>query len=139
VRDIQPWTKQRKRPANILEAATPGLDIHKSLALKPYTKRRKNAPSRTTNTIAAKELLIESQDHPAIDYVGQEEEASGAEGLLKHYVGVFDPTTGELQVIESRKVTLRGIVRAQKAGPEAFQEKGDYKVCDPLSTLNPQG
>lgn len=26
-------------------------------------------------------------------------------------------------------MTVRGIVRAQKAAPEAFAEKGDYKVC----------
>ena len=72
--------------------------------------------------------MIESSEHPAIDYVGREEEAGGTDSLLKHYVGVYDPATGNLQVIESRKMTVRGIVRAQKAPEEAFKEKGDYKV-----------
>lgn len=72
---------------------------------------------------------MESSEHPAIDYVGREEEAGGTDSLLKHYIGIYDPSTGGLQVIESRKMTVRGIVRAQKAAPEAFNEKGDYKVC----------
>lgn len=100
------------------------------MALKPYTKRRSNAPQRPgqSGSIATNELLIESSDHPAIDYVGREEEAGGTDSLLKHYIGVYDPATGGLQVIESRKMTVRGIVRAQKAAPESYAEKGDYKV-----------
>ncbi|ELR02469.1 hypothetical protein GMDG_05518 [Pseudogymnoascus destructans 20631-21] len=110
-------------------AATPGLAFDKSLSLKPYTKRRGNAPQRPgqSGSIATDELLIESSEHPAIDYVGREEEAGGTDSLLKHYIGVYDPATGGLQVIESRKMTVRGIVRAQNAAPEAFAEKGDYK------------
>lgn len=112
-------------------ASTPGLAFDKSLALKPYTKRRSNAPQRPgqSGSIATDELLIESSEHPAIDYVGREEEVGGSDSLIKHYIGVYDPATGGLQVIESRKMTVRGIVRAQKAAPEAFAEKGDYKVC----------
>ncbi|OBT54189.1 hypothetical protein VE04_04934 [Pseudogymnoascus sp. 24MN13] len=110
-------------------ASTPGLAFDKSLSLKPYTKRRSNAPQRPgqSGSIATDELLIESSEHPAIDYVGREEEAGGTDRLLKHYIGVYDPATGGLQVIESRKMTVRGIVRAQNAAPEAFAEKGDYK------------
>ncbi|KFY10480.1 hypothetical protein V492_05000 [Pseudogymnoascus sp. VKM F-4246] len=110
-------------------ASTPGLAFDKSLALKPYSKRRSNAPQRPgqSGLIATNELLIESSEHPAVDYVGREEEVGGSDSLLKHYIGVYDPKTGGLQVIESRRMTVRGIVRAQKAAPEAFAEKGDYK------------
>lgn len=101
------------------------------MTLNPYTKLRRNAPQRPglSGSIATNELLIESSEHPAIEYVGREEEAGGTDGLLKHYVGVYDPVTLELKVIESRKMTVRGTVRSQKAAPEAFVEKGDYKVC----------
>lgn len=51
----------------------------------------------------------------------------GTDSLLKHYIGVYDPASGDLQVIESRKITVRGIVRARRAPEEAFQEKGDSK------------
>lgn len=110
-------------------ASTPGLAFNKQLSLKPYTKPRSNAPKRAglSGAIATDELLVESSDHPAIEYVGREEEAGGTDSLLKHYIGVYDPATGDLQVIESRKVTVRGIVRSQRAPGEAFQEKGDYK------------
>lgn len=35
--------------------------------------------------------------------------------LLKHYVGVYDPETGKLEIMEARKVVLRGSVRAHQA------------------------
>lgn len=110
-------------------ASTPGLAFNRQLSLKPYTKPRTNAPKRAglSGAIATNELLIESSDHPAIEYVGREEEAGGTDSLLKHYIGVYDPATGDLQITESRKVTVRGIVRAQRAPGEAFQEKGDSK------------
>ncbi len=110
-------------------ASTPGLAFNRPLSFKSYVKPRPNAPKRagTSGAIATDELLIESSDHPAIEFVGREEEAGGANSLLKHYIGVYDPATGDLQVVESRKVTVRGIVRAQRAPAEAFEEQGDYK------------
>ena len=110
-------------------ASTPGLAFDKQLSLKPYTKPRSNAPKRAgpSGAIATEELLVESSDHPTIEYVGREEEAGGVDSLLKHYIGVYDPESGDLKVVESRKVTVRGIVRAQRAPEEAFQEKGDFK------------
>ena len=74
------------------------------------------------------ELLVQSSSHPTIDYLGREEEG-GADSLLKHYLGVYDPTTGKLQVMEARKMVVRGTVRSHEAGPEAFSEKGLSTVC----------
>jgi DNA-directed RNA polymerase I subunit RPA49 len=37
---------------------------------------------------------------------------------LKHYVGVYDPETGNLEVMEARKMVVRGTVRAHEAAVE---------------------
>ncbi|KAL2068107.1 hypothetical protein VTL71DRAFT_16205 [Oculimacula yallundae] len=98
-------------------ASTPGLAIPTSIHLKPYTKTRKNVSSRSSS-IVAKELILHSSDHPKLDYKAQEEEAGGVDTLLKHYVGVYDPETGNMEVMEARKMVVRGSVRAQQAVAE---------------------
>ena len=101
-------------------ASAPGLGISPSIALKPHTKARKN-PSKTAGrgAIATKELILHSSDHAKLDYTArEEEEAGGADALLKHYIGVFDPETGKLEVIEARKMVVRGSVRSQQATAE---------------------
>ncbi|KAH7393442.1 RNA polymerase I associated factor, A49-like protein [Cadophora sp. MPI-SDFR-AT-0126] len=98
-------------------ASTPGLAVPTSIHFKPYTKARRKASSKS-GSIAAKELILHSSEHPNLDYTAQEEEAGGADALLKHYVGVYDPETGKMEVMEARKMVVRGSVRAQQAVPE---------------------
>jgi len=98
-------------------ASTPGVSIPSSIALKPYTKTRRNAPGQSGD-IATQELLLHSSDHAKLDYTAREEEVGGADALLKHYISVYDPDTGELEVIEARKMVVRGSVRSQQATAE---------------------
>ena len=88
-----------------------------SIHLKPYTKARRNVSSKS-GSIAARELILHSSEHPKLDYTAQEEESGGADALLKHYVGVYDPETGKMEVMEARKMVVRGSVRAQQAVAE---------------------
>ncbi|TVY86384.1 DNA-directed RNA polymerase I subunit [Lachnellula willkommii] len=97
-------------------ASTPGLALPTSLPLQPYTKPRKNPPSGPGRTAISKtELLLQSSAHQKLDYTAREEEAGGADTLLKHYVGVYDPETGKMEVMEARRMVVRGVVRAHKA------------------------
>jgi len=41
--------------------------------------------------------------------------SGGADSLLRHYVGVYDPRTGELQVLPARNVVVRGTLRVPPA------------------------
>jgi len=111
--------------------STPGLDIPTSIGLQPYAKLRKNAWLGRSGPIATDELLLQSSDHRSIDYTGREEGAGGTGSLLKHYIGVYDPATGKLQVMEARKMVVRGIVRSQQAEPEAMTERSSASVCSP--------
>lgn len=68
------------------------------------------------------ELLVQSSSHPKIDYLGREE-AGSTDSLMRHYLGVFDPATGKIEVMKARKIVIRGTVRSHKAGSEAFSER----------------
>ena len=38
--------------------------------------------------------------------------------MLKHYIGIYDPTTDKMEVMEARKMVVRGVVRAHEATAE---------------------
>ncbi|KAE8446108.1 hypothetical protein EG329_012479 [Mollisiaceae sp. DMI_Dod_QoI] len=98
-------------------ASIPGLAMSSDINLKPYTKARRNPLSRAgkSGDIATKELILHSSEHPKLDYTAREEDAGGVDSLLKHYVGVYDPETGKMEIIEARKMVVRGSVRAHQA------------------------
>ncbi|KUJ19884.1 RNA polymerase I associated factor, A49-like protein [Mollisia scopiformis] len=101
-------------------ASTPGLAMPSEINLRAYTKMRRNAPSRVgkSGDIATKELILHSSDHSKLDYTAREEEVGGVDSLLKHYIGVYDPETGKMEVVEARKMIVRGSVRAHQATKE---------------------
>jgi hypothetical protein len=93
--------------------------LPKSISLQPYVQPRKNIPSGPGRTpISTTELLLQSSEHQKLDYTAREDAADGPDALLKHYVGVFDPETGKLEVMEARKMVVRGTVRAHRAADE---------------------
>jgi DNA-directed RNA polymerase I subunit RPA49 len=90
------------------------LALPTNIPLQPYTKARRNAPGQS-GPIGTTELLLHSSAHPKLDYTAREEESGGAETLLKHYVGVYDPKTGKLDLMAARKMVVRGVVREHQA------------------------
>ncbi|KAK3331949.1 RNA polymerase I associated factor, A49-like protein [Cercophora scortea] len=105
-------------------ATTPGLDLSESIQFHPYTKAEKAVSKRRKNGPAppSTEMLLHSQSHRSMDYTAREDRPLGMD-LLKHYIGVLDPRTGELQMIEARKMVVRGVVRARSANEEAMAER----------------
>ena len=93
----------------------PGLELSPDLTFKPYKKARLSEVPRPTlagrSPLSISELLLHSDTHPKLDYTAREEESSGGESLLKHYIGVYDPATGELQVSQARKFVVRSTLR----------------------------
>lgn len=122
------------RPLTRWIASTPGLSISSSTPFQAYSRKRQKPLAHGEGIIAKNELLIQSSEHSTMDYTGREEE-EGTDSLLRHYVGVYDPKTGNLQLMEARKMTVRGVVRAQQADLESLQERGVTAVCHSYSTL----
>ncbi|PSN70935.1 DNA-directed RNA polymeras-like protein I 49 kDa polypeptide [Corynespora cassiicola Philippines] len=88
-------------------AATPGLNFPSKISFKPY-KHSKILPGGTST-----ELLLQSSEHPRLDYTAREEKDGSSESLLKDYVGVYDPATRKLQLVEVKKVTVRSTLRSE--------------------------
>ncbi|KAG0648545.1 DNA-directed RNA polymerase I subunit RPA49 [Hyphodiscus hymeniophilus] len=100
-------------------ASTPGVSFPSSVLLKPYTKARENVQKKARGVLATTEVILHSNAHPKLEYTArQQQEISGPDALLKHYVGVYDPSTGKLEVMEARKMVIRGVVRAHQATEE---------------------
>lgn len=62
-----------------------------------------------------KDLLLHSTAHRSLDYTIKSEAPRGTQPALNHFVGIYDPKTGKLQVVEAKKMTIRGTVRAKQA------------------------
>lgn len=107
-------------------ATTPGINIDPSVTFEPYIRNRFNIP-KGNPSILTQELLLYSSDHPKLDYVAKEEETGGPDALLKHYVGVYDPGTGRIQVVEVRNMVIRGNLRTQQSDREDETESNTIR------------
>ncbi|KAI4113077.1 MAG: hypothetical protein LQ345_005871, partial [Seirophora villosa] len=115
-------------------ANTPGLSFPSNTSLTPYAKPRKNDTSSTGKSLLSKsEHLLHTSSHAKIDYIAREEEGRGTGGLLQHYLGVYDPQSGQLQLVRARKLVLRGSVRpVPSPGEEAVKQTSDLSARNTL-------
>ncbi|PYH89533.1 hypothetical protein BO71DRAFT_389488 [Aspergillus ellipticus CBS 707.79] len=103
---------------------TPGLNAPRNLRLNPYLKTRSKTSSASSRNkgIVSSELLLQSSEHPKLDFVGREAEED-ADSQLKHYIAVVDPEKKTWQFVEVRKMTLRGSVRKMRSIDEEEEEE----------------
>lgn len=115
-------------------ASTPGLSFPSDLPLKTYKRRRNDGVSSTGRShITSSEHLLQTLAHPKVDYTAREERG-GPDNLLSHYLGVYDPESGQLQLVRARKLVLRSKVR-----PVASTEDIAAKPENGLSARNTLG
>ncbi|KAL1969006.1 hypothetical protein VTN77DRAFT_840 [Rasamsonia byssochlamydoides] len=103
--------------------STPGLQFPKKLNLRPYLKSRSSGSLSSSSSgrnkgIVSTELLLQSSEHPKLDFLGREAD-DDADSQVKHYVAVVDPERKTWQFVEVRKMTLRGSVRRLKRDRDA--------------------
>jgi len=92
-------------------------------ALKAYQlKTNEDVP------MSESELLLHSSDHPRMDYIANEEFGNSAEKLVNHYIGVYDPKTGELELFKARKLAVRTSLRPTQDEINESSMKRDYKT-----------
>lgn len=102
--------------------SAPGLALPANLSLTPYSNE----------SAADSQLLLRNSSHPRLDYIAREEPAGSAEGLLAHYIGIFDPATSTLDVIPARKMALRGTLRSEE---ESLREEEEERTAKPMNAL----
>lgn len=91
----------------------------------PYSKPE-SAPAKKRKQKTQgqpKDLLLHSTSHRTLDYTAREDKPKTGDSLLKHYIGVFDPQSGKLNIIEAKKMVVRGVVRSRQAEDEAMAEQ----------------
>jgi DNA-directed RNA polymerase I subunit RPA49 len=104
----------------------PGLTLPRTTSFTSFWRPCANNHRNTSSGLASSELLLNSSMHPKVDYTGREETAD--ESLLKHYVGVYDPAIGELQVMEARKLVIRRTLRDEATTETGPDEEGKQTV-----------
>lgn len=97
--------------------STPGMNAPK-VSFKGYSKPRSAkhaATSRDTIKPSTHELLLQSSQHPRLDYTAA---TSTVDPQLSHYIAVFDPATQQLEVTPAHHLALRSTLRSEAAEVE---------------------
>jgi len=68
-------------------------------------------------------LILHSTSHRRLDYTARQEGNVVLNAATKNYVGVYDPSTGDLKVVPAGHVTVRGGLRAAKPEKQDEEEK----------------
>lgn len=96
-------------------ASSQGPILPPNLKFESFTSKAPNGGS---------EVLLHSTTHPTIDFTATENDSHN-DKHLKHYVAVFDPATGELQVTGAKRLTARSSVRRREAAESEDGESGE--------------
>ncbi|KAF6806586.1 a49-like RNA polymerase I associated factor [Colletotrichum sojae] len=117
-------------------ATTPGVSLPKDVPFRPYVKPTVAVAGkrRQTKPAVSQDLVLHSSSHQTMDYTAREDGISDSQQALKHYVGVYDPKTGKLEVVEAKKMVVRGVARAKQASDEAMTAPADYQSYYDLKT-----
>ena len=117
-------------------ALTPGISLPDSFPFNVYekdeqppAKRRKSGGLPPTS-----EMALHSSAHRTIDYTARQEQWKSVDTLLNHFLAVIDPKTGEVEVIQAKKMVVRGTVRSKQAPAEAMEVRAGKPVW--LGSLN---
>ncbi|KAL6813563.1 RNA polymerase I associated factor, A49-like protein [Trichoderma camerunense] len=113
-------------------ANTPGMEMPSNLVFNSYIP--KNASSKSKKA-ADKALLLHSTTHRNLDYTAREEESRDSKPLLNHFIGIYDPKTGKLQVVEAKKMVVRGAVRSKQVPTSLDQTETKKSIMDQRTDL----
>ncbi|KAK2847633.1 hypothetical protein FQN49_005694 [Arthroderma sp. PD_2] len=92
-------------------ASSPGLTVPETLPLSTYAKPRQQRVKHVENTnLSSTELLLHTSGHPKLNFTGREGE-NELDNLWNHYVAVYDPKENTVQLLEARKMMVRGCPR----------------------------
>jgi DNA-directed RNA polymerase I subunit RPA49 len=76
--------------------------------------------------INSTELLLQSSEHPKLDFVGREAN-DDADSLLNHYIAIVDPKKKTWEFVEVRKMTLRSSVKRNNQSTEIEEDGLDME------------
>ena len=113
-------------------ASTPGIELPRTSSLDAYSKA---VPNHERGALSS-EILLQSSAHPKLDYTAREEMSGAADSLLKHYVGVYDPSSGQVQLVPARRLVMRSTLRSATTLEDDVKEIMPSKVCAVRGIIN---
>lgn len=82
--------------------------------------RLSKSKGKNSKNAANQPLLLHSSDHQSVDYTARgDAEINGSEPSQNHFLGVYDPETGKMDVVQVKMMTMRGTVRAKQTDTAA--------------------
>lgn len=109
------------------------MEMPSDLVFNSYLPKTASSKSKKN---ADKRLLLHSTTHRNLDYTAREEEGRDSKPLLNHFIGIYDPKTGKMEVVEAKKMVVRGTVRSKQVPTSASQQQ-EKKVGFLPSMRNP--
>ena len=65
------------------------------------------------------EIMLQSSEHPKLNFTARENQDGAMSNLLKHYVGIFDPETMTMELVEAKMVSFRSTLRQEDEDMQA--------------------
>ncbi|KAK4241717.1 RNA polymerase I associated factor, A49-like protein [Achaetomium macrosporum] len=114
---------QRPQVSPPIVALTPGISLPDSFPFNVYEKdEQPTAKRRKSGGVPPpSEMTLHSSSHRTIDYTAREERSKSVDTLLNHYLAIIDPRSGEVEVIQAKRMVVRGTVRSKQAPKEAME------------------
>ncbi|GAB1320670.1 DNA-directed RNA polymerase I subunit rpa49 [Madurella fahalii] len=105
-------------------ALTPGISLSDSFPFNVYEKAEQSTTKRRKSggLPAQSEMALHSSAHRSIDYTAREERHKSVDTLLNHFLAVIDPLSGEVEVIQAKKMVVRGTVRSKQASSKTIED-----------------
>ncbi|WXC65730.1 hypothetical protein SNK03_011520 [Fusarium graminearum] len=116
-------------------ATAVGFDVPKNIPFHSYApKDAAKSKAKQAKSAGEKDFLLHSNAHRTMDYTVKADGARGVKPALNHFLGIYDPKTGKLEVVEAKKMTMRAAVRAKQSAAAAAGERDASQTMMQLKT-----
>ncbi|EGU74305.1 hypothetical protein FOXB_15188, partial [Fusarium oxysporum f. sp. conglutinans Fo5176] len=116
-------------------ATAVGFQVPKNIPFHSYApKNGAKSKGKQPESAAEKDFLLHSNAHRSMDYTVKSDEPRGKKPALNHFLGIYDPKTGKLEVVEAKKMTMRASVRARQGAAATSGQRDNSQTMLQLKT-----
>ncbi|KAM0341173.1 hypothetical protein ACHAPU_010188 [Fusarium lateritium] len=116
-------------------ATAVGFEVPKNIPFHAYAPSNATKPkSKQPQSAGEKDFLLHSNAHRTMDYTVKADGPRGEKPALNHFLGIYDPKTGKLEVVEAKKMTMRASVRARQGAAAISNERDMKQTMSALKT-----
>ena len=106
----------KSQQPGLLVASGPGIVVPETLQFQAYRKLGESNGAHD-------DVLLRSSEHPKLNLTARERDDGAPEDQMKHYVGMLDTESNELQLVEVRHVSMRRTIKAEDSRARVEEEE----------------